>query len=99
MGLYRIAQESLNNSLRHAQAGHVHVSLALIGGQVTLEVSDDGLGFDPAGQVGGGLGLQSMRERAAQIGASLNITSTPGGGTTIRVEAPAAPHQGQKAAA
>ncbi len=89
MGLYRIAQEALNNSLRHAQAGRVRVSLASLDSQVTLVVSDDGLGFDPAGQAGGGLGLQSMHERAAQAGASLHITSVPGQGTTVRVEAPA----------
>jgi signal transduction histidine kinase len=99
MGLYRIAQEALNNSLRHGQAGQVRVYLGSAGGRVTLEVSDDGLGFDSARQTAGGLGLQSMRERAAQIGGSLQINSTPGSGTTIRVEASAAPALEQEAAA
>jgi signal transduction histidine kinase len=85
-GLYRIAQEALNNALRHADASTATVHIRTEGECVVLEVLDDGRGFDPhvAGQQGG-LGLNSMRERAAELGGSLTISSAPGKGT--RVEA------------
>jgi signal transduction histidine kinase len=86
-GLYRIAQEALNNALKHAQARSVTVQLCHEGGTVTLEITDDGLGFDqtvPAGRAG--FGLQTMEERAARLGGRLTIDSTPGQGTRVRVE-------------
>jgi signal transduction histidine kinase len=86
-GLYRIAQEALNNVLRHAHANHVLVSLQQIDRVVALEVADDGVGFDPATvQEQRGFGLQGMEERAARIGGKLTIHSRPGAGTTIKVE-------------
>ena len=100
--LYRVAQEALNNALRHAGASGVKVTLATTarsrtGRQVVLEVSDDGHGFE-GGSGGtssggtsrapsGGLGLASMRERAASVGGKLVITSTRKG-TTVRMAVP-----------
>ena len=84
--LYRVAQEALNNALRHAGASGVKVSLAKTPRQVVLEVSDDGHGFAPDSP-SGGLGLASMRERAASAGGKLAIRSTPRG-TTVRMTVP-----------
>lgn len=85
----RIAQEAIQNALRHANAGRVAVSLGGGDGRVLLRVEDDGLGFDPrAPEVRSRrLGLTSMEERARRIGASLEIVSSPGAGTMVRLEA------------
>ena len=88
-GLYRIAQEALNNVLKHAQAHSITVSLRHVAHQriVVLEIADDGLGFDPAvARDQGGMGLRGMEERAAQFGGQLTIQSRPGAGTSVRVE-------------
>jgi signal transduction histidine kinase len=88
--LYRIALEALNNALKHARASQVTVSLRCEDDRVALEIRDDGIGFDPAiGRESGGVGLRSMAERAARMGGTLDIDSTPGGGTavTVRVRA------------
>ncbi len=86
-GLYRIAQEALNNALKHAQARCITVYLCQIQPTVVLEIADDGLGFDPSvARQKGGLGLQGMEERAAQLGATLSLHSRPGAGTRVRVE-------------
>ncbi|MDM8521079.1 GAF domain-containing protein [Anaerolineales bacterium HSG6] len=84
--LYRIAQEALNNILKHATASSVTVYLRVKEEQVELELVDDGSGFDPdvAGDTGG-IGLISMRERAEKVGGSLTIHSTPGEGTRVTV--------------
>ena len=81
--LYRVAQEALHNALRHAGASGVRVSLAKTPRQVVLEVSDDGHGFRPEAP-SGGLGLASMRERAAAAGGRLAIRSSQKG-TTVRM--------------
>jgi signal transduction histidine kinase len=87
--LYRIAQEALNNSMKHAQASRVVVSLLREQDIVRLVIADDGLGFDPETNIRqGGLGLKGMRERAEQAGGSLLIQSQLGQGTSIRVEIP-----------
>ena len=86
-GLYRIAQEALNNALKHAHAGRVKVSLRQTERTVTLEVSDDGMGFDvPSGRQKGGFGLRGMEERAARMGGRLAVHSTTHEGTRVRVE-------------
>jgi signal transduction histidine kinase/HAMP domain-containing protein len=86
-GLYRIAQEALNNVLKHSEARNVRLYLRREDGAAMLEVSDDGIGFDPvADGEHGGLGLGGMEERASLMGANLTIRSNPGGGTTVRVE-------------
>lgn len=86
-GLYRIAQEALNNALKHAQASRVRVDLRREGESVLMEIADDGVGFDPGNHEGqGGLGLSGMAERAERMGARFAIESLPGGGTIVRVE-------------
>jgi nitrate/nitrite-specific signal transduction histidine kinase len=86
-GLYRIAQEALNNALRHAQAGSVAIHLGKDRHLATLEIVDDGVGFDPtAVKDGGGFGLRTMAERAARLGGTLTVESEPGHGTRVRVE-------------
>jgi signal transduction histidine kinase/ligand-binding sensor domain-containing protein len=85
-GLYHIAQEALNNALKHAEAEAVTVTIRSDGETVALEVVDDGHGFDPeAVRDGGGMGLVSMRERAANLGGDLVIDTAPGEGTRVRV--------------
>ncbi len=92
LAFYRIGQESLSNIARHAQAQHVAVSLRRINGHLSLEVVDDGVGFDPAGvkptHTPRGLGLLGMRERMAMVNGHLMIESQPGQGTRIVAEAP-----------
>jgi signal transduction histidine kinase len=84
----RIAQEALQNALRHAQAEHVAVRLRAVDGRVVLEVADDGVGFEPdaAALRSRRLGLTSMEERARRVGGRLEIRSAPGAGTTVRLE-------------
>jgi signal transduction histidine kinase len=86
--VFRIAQEALQNALRHAQAEHVELRLAARDGSLQLTVSDDGIGFEPAAPAvrSHRLGLTSMEERAAALGGTLSIESQPGAGTTVRLE-------------
>jgi PAS domain S-box-containing protein len=90
--LYRIAQESLNNTVKHAQAKRVDMRLCASQGEILLELADNGVGFDPQAEYSGHMGLNSMRERAAQIGGVLEIVSGAGHGSAVRVRIPA-PHQ------
>jgi signal transduction histidine kinase len=89
--ILRIAQEALHNALRHAAAQRVAVRLAAPDGRLLLEVADDGVGFEPDDPQlrSKRLGLTSMEERAQRLGASLEIRSNPGTGTTVRLELPA----------
>jgi signal transduction histidine kinase len=87
--LYRIAQEALNNVLKHAQAHAITLSLHQANGAIVLEVADDGRGFAmTTSPPRGGMGLRSMQERAAHLGGTLTIRSAPGAGTRVRVEVP-----------
>ena len=88
--MYRLAQEALNNVAKHARADHVDVVLERSAEHVSLIIEDNGVGFDAsnAETIGEGLGLIGMRERAALVGADLQIESTPGRGTTVIVRAP-----------
>jgi len=85
--LLRVAQEALANVRKHARAGQVIVGLHYGEGQVGLDVTDDGPGFDP-GQAAGGYGLPGMRARAEEAGGRLQVRSSPGCGTTISVVVP-----------
>ncbi len=87
--LYRIAQEALHNTVKHAAASHVVVTLAQHDGRVTLELSDDGAGFDPSADFPGHLGLRSMRERVASIGGEVTVASHSGEGTLVNAWVPA----------
>jgi signal transduction histidine kinase len=84
--LLRMAREAVTNAVRHSSATHIDVELAFTPQSVRLSVNDDGQGFDatlrpPRGH----FGLQGMHERAKKIGAALQIESTPGSGTAVRV--------------
>lgn len=89
VALYFIAQEALNNALRHANARAVTVRLQQRRSRLVFEIRDDGCGFDLQQVGNGGRGLRNMRERAEKIGARLTVTSRPGQGTTVRVVLPA----------
>jgi signal transduction histidine kinase len=84
----RIAQEALQNALRHANGDRIDVRLEADDGRLLLEIADDGVGFDPeeAALRSRRLGLTSMEERAARVGGILEIRSAPGAGTTVRLE-------------
>jgi signal transduction histidine kinase len=86
--LYRVAQEALNNVLKHAHAARVSVRLAVARGHATLELADDGVGFEPELHVADGFGLRGMRERVERLDGMFRIESSPGTGTRIRVEVP-----------
>ena len=88
--IYRITQEALHNIYKHAQASHVGVSFGRRGDRAALIVEDNGRGFDVDAQSarGEGLGLVSMRERAALAGGRLDIESAPGQGTTVFLHVP-----------
>src|SRR5215208_5554283 len=85
--LTRLVQEALTNVRRHAEAKQVRVELGLDGELAYVEVSDDGCGFDPE-RVRIGMGRQSMRHRATELGGELNVESAPGNGTRIRFSIP-----------
>lgn len=89
---YRILQESLHNVASHAAASRLSVALHLTGPELTVEVSDDGVGFEPsaAAATNGHLGLRSMRQRAESLRGRLEIESAPGRGTTVRALLPVA---------
>ncbi|MDH2426741.1 GAF domain-containing sensor histidine kinase [Sphaerisporangium sp. TRM90804] len=84
----RVAQEALHNALRHAGAGAIEVRLEVPGPCLTLEVRDDGDGFEVDAPVFRGLGLLSMRDRAEAADGSLTVRSKPGAGTAVRLEVP-----------
>src|SRR5205814_5678341 len=86
--LFRLVQEILQNAVKHSDAGHVWIEL--VGGPpgVTLTIIDDGKGFDLDCVGSDGLGLITMRERVESVGGTLNILSTPGSGTRVRIVVP-----------
>jgi signal transduction histidine kinase len=87
--LYYIAQEALNNALKHAHANSVRIHLRFGEAETEMEISDDGVGFEPASDgMGGGFGIPGMQERSRNIGGTLHITSAPGKGTTVFVQVP-----------
>lgn len=89
--LLRIGQECLVNAVRHAHPKNIELALNHEPGQVRLRIADDGAGFDPAqlnGNGNGHFGWRGIRERAAQIGAVVELDSKPGRGTTVTITAP-----------
>jgi signal transduction histidine kinase len=95
VGLYRIAQETLNNVTKHAHAQHISIDLTWAEescipetSQVELSIADDGRGFDPQAVSPARLGLKIMRERARAIGAEVGVHSQPGAGTRVTVRWP-----------
>ena len=89
LGVYRIIQESLHNALRHAHADEALVKLEFLEDGLRVSVRDNGSGFDTDSALRfGSLGLMSMRERAAAIGADIDIVSRPGAGTIVLLSRP-----------
>jgi signal transduction histidine kinase len=86
--LYRIAQEALQNAVKHARPNRLDVRLTCAPDSLRLEVCDNGVGFDPLALYPGHLGLRSMRERATRVGGTLDIESVPDGGTQVRARVP-----------
>jgi signal transduction histidine kinase len=80
--LYRVAQEALQNIVRHSNATSASVELRAQAGRLLLQVTDDGVGFDQA-RVASGLGFASMRERLNAVNGGLDIYSQPGRGTRV----------------
>ncbi len=85
IGVFRVVQECVTNSLKHARAERIDVELCAREGELTVIVRDDGVGFDPGAGTrrGGSFGLLGMRERARVIGAQIDVNSKPGQGTAV----------------
>ncbi|AEW97066.1 sensor histidine kinase [Streptantibioticus cattleyicolor] len=89
VALVRLTQEALANVARHAGAGRATVTLGFLDGQVTLDVYDDGVGFDPGRGAGrDSFGLHGMRERIGELGGTLTVESAPGEGTAVAATLP-----------
>jgi signal transduction histidine kinase len=91
--IYRICQEAIANSLRYSGALNLSIRAhALESGRVRVEIADDGCGFDvnaaPANRVHGGLGMQTMCERASALGGKTTVDSAPGKGTRVVIDLP-----------
>ncbi|MDD1476405.1 sensor histidine kinase [Arthrobacter sp. H16F315] len=94
--LLRAAQASLANVRDHAKAGNAVVTVAFLGSEVTMDIYDDGIGFDPAGLAarmnertdGSGFGIRSLQERVTALNGSLEIESAPGEGTVVAIRLP-----------
>ncbi len=86
--LFRILQESISNTLRHAEASMLNVLCILRDGAVILRVTDDGKGFELSEDKAGSYGLNNMRERAAEVGGTLKIVSLPDQGTRLEIKVP-----------
>lgn len=86
--LFRILQESVSNTLRHAKANSLEVLLIKRDGLIILRVADDGIGFDEEDRKAGAYGLQNMHERALEIGGTMKIVSVKNKGTRLEVKVP-----------
>lgn len=99
VALLRTAQEALTNVAKHARASRVGLTLSYMEDLVTLDVRDDGVGFEPTakranGSTNGGFGLGGMRQRVQRLAGRLDVESEPGGGTAISASLPAMPAGG-----
>ncbi len=88
--VYRITQQALQNTARHARASDVALQLQCDGKVLALSLQDNGIGFDPSEEFADCRGLRSMRDISTRLGGTLQIQSAPGGGTLMRVEIPIA---------
>ncbi|MFC8175637.1 sensor histidine kinase [Streptomyces sp. NPDC057325] len=93
--LLRIAQEALSNTARHSGAARAGVTLSYMGDEITLDVRDDGRGFDPLARPerdgsGGGFGLDGMRARAERLTGTVTVETAPGEGTAVSARVPLA---------
>jgi len=82
--VYYIAQEAINNAIKHSKGKSIAVSLVRADGQVVLSVQDDGLGIGKSGQCGRGIGMRTMNYRACLIGATLDVSAGAAGGTIVK---------------
>jgi PAS domain S-box-containing protein len=82
--LYRIAQEAINNAIKHGQATHIDLGLASANGQIILTIKDNGIGLTSNGSKPNGMGLRVMNYRAGMIGATVQIEAQPEGGTMVK---------------
>jgi two-component system nitrate/nitrite sensor histidine kinase NarX len=85
LALYQIAKEATSNAITHAKARNVWVTLSTDVSGISLEIRDDGVGFDPLSVPAGHYGLDIMKERASAIGAELSVETVLHGGTRIRL--------------
>jgi signal transduction histidine kinase len=88
LAMYRVAQEALHNVEKYSGARQVEVRLKVQGGQLRMQIVDDGVGFAPARAAAKGIGISSMRERMELIGGMIEITSAPMKGTQIEAIVP-----------
>lgn len=89
--LYRVAQEALQNAVRHGAASHIEICVTTAHGRAALEVRDDGRGFDPgANGQSTGLGMRTMRERVGLVDGEFALQTAPGAGTVVRALVPVA---------
>ena len=86
--LFRLVQEAMSNTFRHARASRMEISLKRRGDAVQLLVQDNGVGFDPQAKRQTSYGLTNMEERASELGGSVRITSAPGKGTRVDIRIP-----------
>ncbi|WP_407272477.1 sensor histidine kinase [Radiobacillus sp. PE A8.2] len=93
--LFRILQESVSNTLRHAKAGSFDVKLMARNGMIILTVIDDGVGFNLEEKENSSYGIQNMKERAAEVGATIRIISVPNKGTRLEVRVPMIDAEGE----
>jgi signal transduction histidine kinase len=87
-----LATEALSNALRHSRAANVEIDVTQDDSGLTLDVADDGVGFDVT-ETGAGMGLANMRARALALGGSVEIDSEPGRGTRVRARLPFRPSE------
>jgi signal transduction histidine kinase len=92
LDIQRIVLEALTNSLRHAQASDLTVSTKLNGTSLQIGIGDNGIGFDQA-TAAPGHGLESLRQRARSLGATVDVQSAPGAGTHVTLKLPLAQQQ------
>jgi len=95
VALLRTAQEALANVAKHAGASRVGLTLSYLADLVTLDIRDDGVGFDPGGARGdgGGFGLTVMRQRVGRLAGTPEVESEPGAGTAVFAGVPAIPRE------
>ncbi|WP_347940248.1 sensor histidine kinase [Peribacillus simplex] len=86
--LFRILQESISNTLRHAKASSLEVLLIVRDGLIILRITDDGIGFNVEESKTGSYGLQNMHERAVELGGTMQLVSVPNKGTKLEVKIP-----------
>ena len=86
--LFRILQESISNTLRHAKANSLEVLLIVRDGLIILRITDDGIGFNVEESKTGSYGLQNMHERAVELGGTMQLVSVPNKGTKLEVKIP-----------